>query len=138
MGQCQDYGVEKLKLCPTEKEFKNYLQHTLEDVVVSCIDFFENYVFMVQNEIQDMHWFSFQITILVHITYQWNKDFDPVELGFKILKESHYYIFYEKEHDILFVQHAFRLQWLFFKEGGCFPQHHVVWSNGCASQFKNA
>ncbi len=77
--------------------------------MVSCIDLFENYVFMVQNEIQDMHWFSFQIIILVHIMYQWNKDFDPIELGFRILKKIHYYIYDEKEHDILFVQHAFKL-----------------------------
>jgi hypothetical protein len=42
--------------------------HT-QDTIVSCIDFFDNYAFKVQNEIQDMHWFTFQITILVHITY---------------------------------------------------------------------
>jgi len=60
-----------------------------------------------------MHWFSFQITILVHIMFQWNKDFDIVELGFRILKEIHYYIYDENEHDILSIQHAFILQWLF-------------------------
>ncbi len=57
----------------------------------------------------------------MHTTYQWNKDFGPIELGFKILKEIHYYIYDEKEHDTLFVQHAFRLQWLFMKKAGCFP-----------------
>jgi hypothetical protein len=30
-----------------------------KDDAVSCIDFYENYAFMVQNEIQDMHWFNF-------------------------------------------------------------------------------
>jgi hypothetical protein len=74
----------------------------------------------------------------MYITYHWNKDFDPFELGFRILKDIHYYIYDEKEHDTFFVQHAFILQWLFMKERGCFPQHHVVWSNGCASQFKSA
>ncbi len=115
-----------------EKEFKNYLQYIPKDVVLSCIDFSDNYVFIVQNEIQYMHWLSFHITILVHIMYRWNKDFDLVELGCIILKEIHYYIFYEKEHDTLFVQHAFRLQWLIMKERGCFLQHHVVWFDGCA------
>jgi predicted protein tyrosine phosphatase len=42
-----------------KKEFKRYLQHIREDIVVSCIDFSNNYVFMVQNEIQGMHWFNF-------------------------------------------------------------------------------
>jgi hypothetical protein len=26
MGQCQDYGVEKLKLCPTKNSTKNLIQ----------------------------------------------------------------------------------------------------------------
>ncbi len=51
--------------------------------------------------------FSFEITILVHITYWWNKDLDLIEHGSKILKKIHYYIFDEKEHDTLFVQHAY-------------------------------
>jgi len=93
-----------------EKEFRNYLQHILEDVVVSCIKLFENYVFMVQNEIQDMHWFSFHITIMVHITYRRNKDFDLIEHESKILKDIHYYISNENEHDTFFVQHVFKLQ----------------------------
>ncbi len=42
-----------------EKEFRNYLQHIHEDIVVSCADYFDNYVFMVQNEIQGMHGFKF-------------------------------------------------------------------------------
>jgi hypothetical protein len=46
-----------------------------------------------------MHWFSFHIIILVNIMYRSNKDFDPVELGSKILKEIHYYMYDEKEHD---------------------------------------
>jgi hypothetical protein len=42
-----------------KKEFKYYLQHIPQNIIVSCIDFSENYAFKVQNEIQDMHWFSF-------------------------------------------------------------------------------
>ncbi len=130
--QLGDFIVHNYVLQWHEKEFKNYLQCIPKDVVISCIDFSDNYVFMVQNEIQYMHWLSFQIIILVHIMYRWNKEFDLVEFGCIILKEIHYYIFYEKEHDTLFIQHAFILQWLFMKEKGCFPQHHVVCSNGCA------
>lgn len=45
------------------------MKQMFEDIVVSCIDFSKNYVMKVQNEIQDMHWLSFQMTVLVHITY---------------------------------------------------------------------
>lgn len=37
-------------------------------VLISHIDFAENYSFAIQNEVQSMHWFSTSITILVHIT----------------------------------------------------------------------
>jgi hypothetical protein len=40
--------------------------------MVSYINFLENYAMKVQNEIQDMHWFSFQITVLVHVFTMWN------------------------------------------------------------------
>jgi hypothetical protein len=67
------------------------------------MDFFENYAMKVQNEIQDMHWFSFQITILVHITYRHNPNYELVTKNSKILKEVHYYVSNEKDHDTLFV-----------------------------------
>jgi hypothetical protein len=56
----------------------------------------------------------------MYITYHYNKDFDPVEPRSRILKDIHYYIYDEKEHDTFFVQHAFKLQWLFMKERGFF------------------
>jgi hypothetical protein len=92
----------------------------------------------MQNEIQDMHWFSFQITILVHITYHQNLTFDPTHPESKILKEVHYYICDEKEHDTLYVQYVFRLKWDFVRERGCLPKCHIVWSDGCNGQFKSA
>ncbi len=94
-------------VCWQEKESKHYLKHIPNDIVVLCIDFFENYAMKVQNEIQDMHWFSFKIIVLVHITYWQNPDYDQVMDKSKILKEVHYYISNEKGHDTLFVQHAF-------------------------------
>jgi hypothetical protein len=52
--------------------------------------------------------------------YRWNKDFDLVELGSKILKEIHYNIFDEKEHDTLFVQHAFNITMVVYEGKGLF------------------
>ncbi len=86
----------------------------------------------VQNEIQDMHWFSFQIIVLVHITYRYNPKYDLAKDGSKILKEVHYHISNEKEHDTLFFQHAFKLHWEFLKFKRCQLKHHIVWSDGCS------
>jgi len=60
------------------------------------MDFSENYAMKVQNEIQDMHWFSFQVTVLVHITFKHNRDYDPTVNMSRIFKEVHYYVFDEK------------------------------------------
>ncbi len=65
-----------------------------------------------------MHFFSFQIIVLVHITYLHNLDYDLVIQISKIVKEVHYYASIEKDHDTLFVQHAFKLHWEFFKSKG--------------------
>jgi hypothetical protein len=81
--------------------------------MLSCIDFSKNYAFKQQNEIQDMHWLSFQITILVHIMYRINLEYDLAHLESRIVKEVHYYISDKKEHDTLFVQNAFKLNWQF-------------------------
>jgi hypothetical protein len=70
--------------------FKHYLKYIPTDIIVSCIDFFENYAMKVQNEIQDMHWFSFQITIFVHISYCHNPNYDPTIDKTIILKEVDY------------------------------------------------
>ncbi len=111
------------------QQFKECLLNFPSNVVVSVIDFAENYSFKIQNEIQSMHWWSAQVTILVHITYLRN-DAGDVE------KTLHFYISDDKHHDTLFVQHCFMLhdKWL-NKQGHCL-QHHWVWSDGAASQFK--
>jgi hypothetical protein len=45
-------------------------------MVISCIEFLKNYAFKIHNEVQDMHWYNMQITILVHITYKVNVEYD--------------------------------------------------------------
>ncbi len=62
-------------------------------MVISCIEFSENYAFKTQNEVQDMHQYNMQITILVHITYIVNVEYDVIDpQSFRVLKEVHYYI----------------------------------------------
>lgn len=40
------------------------------NIILSQIDFSKNYSFEMQNKIQSMHWHSFQVTILVLITFR--------------------------------------------------------------------
>jgi hypothetical protein len=63
------------------------------------------------NEVQEMHWHNFQLTILVHISYQWNLAYleDPNSNAKKLIVGYHYYLFDDIEHDTLFVQHGFEL-----------------------------
>ncbi len=75
----------------------------------------------VQNEIQSMHWHTFQVSILIHITYQ----LDPSYIGSgpkDLLKDVHYYVFNDISHDQLFVQHCFMLHWNFLEVKGCHPK----------------
>jgi hypothetical protein len=121
-----------------EKEFKRTLSRLQPDTILSCIDFSQNYSMEVQDEVQSMHWHSQQIMILVHITYMWNPEYDEQVPESRILKETHYYVSDEKEHDSLYVQHAFKLYWEFLKQKSLYPKRHVVWSDGCSAQFKVA
>ncbi len=47
--------------------------------IVFVVNFVKNYTFQVQNEVQSMHWNSYHITILVHISYRLNPDYDPYD-----------------------------------------------------------
>jgi len=49
-----------------------------EGEVLSLIDFIENYYSKREDEIQEQHWFNFQLSILVHITYQVNPTLNPL------------------------------------------------------------
>jgi len=78
-------------------------------MVISCIDFFENYTMKIQNEIHNIHWHNFQVmNILVHVTYQSNPYYDHVKPNSKVLKEVHYYVSNDISHDTQFVQHEYQ------------------------------
>lgn len=58
-------------------------------VLGSMTDFAENYSFLeVQNEIQERHYHSNQMTILVHITYRHHPQYNPsIGSSLKNIKE---------------------------------------------------
>jgi hypothetical protein len=58
----------------------------LEDVLLSHIDFVKNYTFQIENEIQSMHSHSFQVMILVHITYKTNLAYTETNGQLQVIK----------------------------------------------------
>jgi hypothetical protein len=87
--------------------------------VMSLIDFTKNYSFKGQNEVQSQHWYNFQLTILVHIMYTVNPFYDALDKDSKRLCTTYYHW-----HDLVLA--------------GNIPSRHIVWSDGCAAQFKGA
>ena len=55
-----------------------------------------------------------------------------------VIKEYHFYVNDDREHDTLFVQHCFGLIYDSFKKNGVSFKEHWIWSDGCAGQFKSA
>jgi hypothetical protein len=56
--------------------------------------------------------------------------------GHKVIKNNNFYIYDDKEHDILFVQHYLLQHWNWFTNQDA--TQHIVWSDGCTSQFKGS
>lgn len=117
---------------------KESLHSLPEDSVLSVIDFAENYNFGEQNEVQEAHWDSLNVNILVHIIYHLNPVINPNRKETWLLKEIHFYILDDGKHDTLFVQYCLLLHWNQMTKGGFTPTQHYVWSDGCVKQFKSA
>jgi len=96
-----------------------------KEVVVSHIDYVENYSFAIQNEVQSLYYFSTSVTILVHITMWKEKD--------EIVKQTHFYISDDKDHDSAFVQHCLLLNWDWLVDAGLSMQEHWFFSDGCST-----
>ncbi len=86
----------------------------------------------------EIHWHSFQLTILVHICYQWNDAhlMDPNFVEDKYITKYQYYLFDDTKH-MLFVQHCFQLHWAHIIDHGIHLDEHIVWFNECVTQFKS-
>ncbi len=104
--------------------------------IVLVIDFAKNYSFAIQNEVQSMHWHSYQISILVHITYHPNPNFHLDDANSFLITKYHVYISDDHKHDSYFVQCCLQNHWTYMDEEGCAPSTHFVWLNSYACQFK--
>ena len=105
--------------------------------MVSIVDFVENYSVDIQNEVQSMHWHSYQISILVHITWVRNQTADPNDKSTRNIMTYHFYISDDPYHDSYFEQHCLLLHWQHVVSTGFEPKIHFIYSDGCSSQFKS-
>jgi hypothetical protein len=64
------------------------------------------------------------------ITYRVNPSFDSSIHESRLVKDVHYFVSDDTSYNTLYVQHAFMLQWDFLTAQGCFPAHHIIWSDG--------
>jgi hypothetical protein len=72
----------------------------LANIMVFALDFVLNYGFEMQNEIQSMHWHTYQMSILVHICLNWNLTPYPHDEDSWILTKYDFYIFHDKKNDL--------------------------------------
>ena len=70
---------------------------------------------------------------MVHITYRHVQDSNEEKCV--ILKERHFYISEDQTHEIHYVQHCSKL---FYDHVIAMDIPYLIWSYGCAGQFKNA
>lgn len=99
------------------------------------MDFAKNYGYQVANEVQTEYYHSFQVTIMVHITFRINSDFTEDGREPRIIKEQHYWISEDSKHDTIYVQHWFQRHWQWLCAKGFSPIEHWVFSGGSGGQF---
>jgi hypothetical protein len=85
-----------------------------------------------------VHWHSFQVPILDHITFCVDPTFGSNDKDKTFIKESHFYILDDKEHDTLFIQHCLLQHWNWFTSQSVRPLHHTIWNDKCVGQFKRS
>ena len=74
--------------------------------ILSAANFAENYTLQQKNKIQSQYYHSYQVTIMVHITYKHGED--STEEKRVILNKYHFYISDDRCHDLDFVQNNFQ------------------------------
>lgn len=137
-SKLQYFVQHNFTACWQDKQFKECLRSFPKDSVVSVVDFVENYKFEVQSEVQSMHWFSYQVSIMVHICFRHNLEADSYDEDTWLLTEYHFYVTDDPMHNSEMVQYCFKLHWDYMVKEKYAPKRHFVWSDGCAAQFKSS
>ena len=105
--------------------------------ILSMVNFAKNYTLQPHNEIQSQYYHSYQVNIMVYITYRHGEDSYTKEKRV-ILKEYHFYISDDRCHGLDFVQHSFQLFYKHLEDNNIQMEQHWIWSHDCAGQFKNS
>jgi len=105
-----------------DEHFKNSIKSFPLDLVVSIVVFAKNYKFESLDKAQSQHWFSYQISILVQITFCHNPNFDLYNEDSCIIIEYHFCISNDKEYDYKFVQYCLELHRNHMKRNGYAPK----------------
>jgi hypothetical protein len=103
------------------KKFKTCVKSFSNDCIVFIVDFVKHYTFQIQNEVQSMYWHSYHISILVHILYYLNLNYDPYDEDSRVLTKYQFYVSNDQKHDSEFVQHYFQLHWKHISHQGLKP-----------------
>ena len=74
-------------------------------IILSMVDFVENYSFQPPNKIHSQYYHSDQVSIMVHITYRHGEDSTKEKRV--ILKEYHFCISDDKCHDLVLYNTTF-------------------------------
>lgn len=128
------------------------------------MDFAENFAFAYQNEVQSLHWIPHSCTLFVMVSYRWSdaqpgnvgNDVDDSDIQQHLIKEQHFFISEDNKHDQPFVDHCTRhyLSSTFQQPSSSntasasdgvqqsnlevSPAKIIIWTDGCAAQFKSA
>jgi hypothetical protein len=128
-----EFVVQNFEAKWQDNMFKKCLENLTIEQIVLVVDYVENYSFQWQNEVQSQHWFNFQVTTLVHLTFRVRADWDG-NPNSEIVTKYHFYISDDKQHDNLFMQHCFGLHKEFLQtQGQPLPIEHILFSDGCSS-----
>ena len=105
------------------------------NAIAVLLDFAMNYGHEHQDSTQQEWWSAHQTTLLPVVVYYRTAD------GTLVCARSHVYMSADLSHSHAFVQHV--MDGLIsdyakeFQSSGRELEHVVIWSDGCASQFKN-
>ena len=117
-------------------EFKHSHEVFELGTILSMVGFAENYTFSPQREIQSEYYHSDQVSIFIHVLHRHAQESidgrASTPQSRDVIKEYHFYVSDDREHDTLFVQYCFGLIYDSFKKNGVSYKENWICLDGCA------
>lgn len=102
-------------------------------LMLSLLDYSENWERMVRYESQSMHWHHLQVSLLVFVVWSW----EQVGSDWVLRKEWHQFFSTSKNKSSAFLVAARRRLEAYLRERGVIVKHDWMWSDNCLGQFKS-